>query len=304
VRLQRLRSTENPGSLQSKGLPLPLFSLIRPANSILVGFAVIVGVAVTSNSYREIFTATSMFGFLTGFFISSFSMVSNDIYDLEVDRLNQPGRPIPSGQVSVRQAQIFSAVLLTLGLLASAAIGVSTFLIAAIFALVGWYYNYGGKKTGLFGNSLVALSLAIPYIFGSVALGNYQVNLAYILALTSFLAGMGREILKGIADAKGDEIRGIRTVAVSFGTSTAKRLAAIFFLLAVITSTFPLVFGLLGNAFLIYSVLILIPDAIFVYLSAKVLTLKIDQHTLRLKSVALGGMMLGLIVYLISGLLV
>jgi geranylgeranylglycerol-phosphate geranylgeranyltransferase len=280
-----------------------LLSLIRPANSVLVGFAVIVGIAVTSKNYHEIFTHTSLLGFLTGFFISSFSMVSNDIYDLVVDKVNKPGRPIPSGAVTLGQAKIFSVVLLVLGLAASAGLGYATFGIAALFALIGWYYNYRGKKSGLFGNSLVALSLAIPYIFGSIALGSYTVNLGYLLALTSFLAGMGREILKGVADVQGDKVRNVRTVAVSHGSKTAKNLSALFFLLAVVSSTLPLLLGLLGKAVLVYSGLILIPDAVFIFLAYRVLSLRNDQDSLRLKSTALQGMMLGLIVYLVSGLL-
>jgi geranylgeranylglycerol-phosphate geranylgeranyltransferase len=294
----------NEQQIATKGKTASLLSLIRPANSILVGFAVIVGIAVTSHDYHEIFTLRSLLGFLTGFFISSFSMVSNDVYDVEVDRVNQPARPIPSGIVTIREARVFTVTLLILGLVASALLGPVTLGIAALFALIGWYYNYRGKATGLFGNSLVALSLAIPYIFGSVSLGNYQINLGYILALTSFLAGLGREVLKGVADVQGDRLRNIRTIAISKGTGIARKLSATLFLLAVVTSSFPLVFDLLGKALLVYSILILIPDLIFLYLVFKVLTLKNDQQSLRLKTVALGGMMLGLIVYLVSGLLV
>ena len=42
-------------------------------------------------------------GFVTGFAICAFSMVVNDYYDIEVDRVNQPTRPLPSGQVSKRR---------------------------------------------------------------------------------------------------------------------------------------------------------------------------------------------------------
>ena len=216
---------------------LLLLSMIRPANSIMVGFAVVVGIAVTSNSYHEILTLTSLLGFLTGFFISSFSMVSNDIYDLEVDRVNQPRRPLPSGAISVREATIFSMVLLILGLLVSIPLSIVNFGIAAIFAFIGWSYNYQGKKMGLFGNSLVALSLAIPYIYGSVALSNYSINLGYLLALTSFLAGLGREVLKGLSDVAGDKIRNIRTVAITRGVRSARILVGTFFVLALYSIT-------------------------------------------------------------------
>ncbi|MGI0090204.1 MAG: geranylgeranylglycerol-phosphate geranylgeranyltransferase [Nitrososphaerales archaeon] len=281
-----------------------LVSMIRPANSVMVGFAVIVGIAVSSHNYREIFTLTSVLGFLTGFFISSFSMVSNDIYDLEVDRINQPARPLPSGAVSPRQAGIFCVSLLVAGLAASIGLSLINFVIAGAFAFIGWFYNYRGKKMGLFGNSLVALSLAIPYIFGSVALANYSVNLGYLLALTSFLAGFGREVLKGISDVEGDRIRKIRTVAISNGVRAARLLTAGLFLLAVLSSSLPVVFGLLGNALYIYIGLIAIPDGIFLFLAIQVLSLGTEKQTLKLKGIALGGMMFGLIAYLVSGIAV
>ncbi len=278
--------------------------MIRPANSFLVGFAVVVGIAVSSNNYREIFSLTSLLGFLSGFFISSFSMVSNDIYDYEVDRVNQPSRPLPSSAVKLGQARNFSIILLVLGLACSLPLGIPNLVIATAFAFIGWYYNFRAKKSGLLGNSLVALSLAIPYIFGSIALRNYALNLGYLLALTSFLAGMGREVLKGVSDIEGDKIRNVRTVASTRGVASAKLISAFFFLLAVASSVLPLIFGLLGRAFLIYVGLILIPDAIFLYLAYRVLKLTNGQESLRLKTFALGGMMLGLIVYLISGLTV
>jgi geranylgeranylglycerol-phosphate geranylgeranyltransferase len=278
--------------------------MIRPANSVMVGFAVVVGIAVTSNDYHSIFTLTALLGFLTGFFISSFSMVSNDIYDLEVDRVNQPGRPLPSGAVSLNVAKIFSGILLALGLVVSLLLGMLTFVIAAAFAIVGWLYNSRAKKMGLIGNSLVALSLAIPYIYGSVALGSYSVNLGYLLALTSFLAGMGREVLKGIADVNGDKLRNVRTIAITRGTKTAKALTSTFFLVAVASSLLPVDLGLLGRALPVYLALISLTDAVFLYLAYRVISFKREKEILKLKTYALGGMMLGLVSYLISGLAV
>ena len=281
-----------------------LLSLIRPANSVMVGFAVIVGKAVTSNNYHTIFTGTSLLGFLTGFFISSFSMVSNDIYDLEVDKINQPNRPLARGMVTLKMARAFSLVLVSLGLLASIGTGAFTFTIAAIFAVVGWVYNSRAKMTGLLGNSLVALSLAIPYIYGSVALGNYSVNLGYLLALTSFLAGLGREVLKGVADVSGDKMRKVKTVAISHGARAARVLAACLFLVAVASSAFPVLFDLLGRALPVYLGLIAATDAVFLYLAYRLLSSRNESDALNLKTIALGGMMLGLVSYLISGLAV
>jgi geranylgeranylglycerol-phosphate geranylgeranyltransferase len=287
---------------ETKGTIKDYFSLIRPANSIMVGFAVIVGIAVTSYG-KDLLSLDSLLGFITGFCVSSFSMITNDLYDYEVDRVNQPTRPIPSGRISLSAAKIYSLPYLIIGLIAAAIISPANLVIAVIFALVGWFYNYRGKKYGLAGNSLVALSLAIPYIFGSIALGVYSVNLAYLLALTSFLAGLGREVLKGISDVAGDKVRGIMSVAITRGMNQAKGLVAALFLAAVASSALPVAASLLGRALYVYVGLILIPDAIFLYLAIKTLGIKDASYSLKLKQIALLGMLLGLVSYLVAGIL-
>jgi geranylgeranylglycerol-phosphate geranylgeranyltransferase len=272
----------------------------------MVGFAVVVGIAVASNQVSFVFSLKSLLGFLTGFLISSFSMVTNDIYDLAVDAVNQPSRPLPSGRIRPGQAKAFSIPFLILGMVCAAILGAATFLIASIFAFIGWYYNFRGKSLGLGGNSLVALSLAIPYIYGSVELGNYFLNLAYLLALTSFLAGLGREVLKGIADIEGDKLRKIKTVALSRGARAAKNLSSALFVLAVASSILPILFRLLGSGsgLYVYVGLVLIPDAIFVYLAFRTLSMKANSESLRLKGIALLGMLFGLLAYLAAGLAV
>lgn len=280
-------------------------SLIRLPNSLMVGFAVIVGIAVSSHpgaQVQNVLGLRSLLGFVTGFAISSFSMVTNDVYDYAVDKVNQPERPLPSGRISLRAGKFYSIPFLVVGLAASLLLGPLNLAIAAIFALIGWYYNYHGKKLGIGGNALVALSLAIPYIFGSVSIGNFGINLAYLLAVTSFLAGLGREVLKGISDIPGDKLRNIRSVAVEYSVERAKLVSASLFLLAVVSSSFPVVAGILGRGFFVYVVLVLATDGVFCFLAVKTLRLKLEAESLRLKGIALGGMMLGLLAYLVAGL--
>src|SRR5579885_2480953 len=90
-------------------------ALIRAKNSIMVGFAVLVGIAVASHDPTRLVSRVALLGFLTGFTISSFSMISNDIYDIEVDKLNQPDRPLPSGRVSKKQAWAVAFAFLAVG---------------------------------------------------------------------------------------------------------------------------------------------------------------------------------------------
>ena len=273
-----------------------LLTLIRPLNSTMVGFAVIVGMVVSGFTKMSYLNAT--LGFLTGFFISSYSMIINDRYDIEVDRVNNPSRPLVKGSVSIKEAEAAAATLLALGLATSILLGWLTLLIAALFALIAWLYNFRVKRYGLFGNTLVSASVAIPYIYGAVAIGAADEPLIYFLALTSFLAGLGREVVKTICDVKGDEIRDIRSVARVWGAKAAAKVSSIFFISAILTSLLPLVLGIVG---LVYGALVSAPICIFVGLTIKILMDSSTESAYLVKRVALIGMLLGLIAFMVGG---
>ena len=275
-----------------------IVTLIRPVNSIMIGFAVIVGVAVVAPS--KVISQTSAFGFLTGFFVSGYSMVINDVYDVEIDRVNSPNRPIPSGAVTMKEAAVLASLFVLAGLASSLFIGVLNLAIVGFFALLAWGYSYWGKKKGLVGNTMVAASMAVPYVFGGVAIGSGADPMLWSLALTTFLAGTGREVVKTISDIEGDKTRGVQSVAITKGARAASRVGAMFFLAAVATSLVPVLLRVAG---IIYATLVIITDVFFVYLSAKTIRNYNAEGAIRVKKLALGGMMLGLLAFLLGGAL-
>ena len=269
--------------------------IIRPANCAMIGFAVIVGAFVSKPA--SVSGVQLVLGFLTGFFICAYSMTVNDIYDLEVDRVNRPDRPIPSGEVSVMGATRLSVLALGLGMacaiLALNPIGVA---IAAAYAFLSWLYNSRAKRTGLAGNLIVASSLAIPFVYGGEVMGgSITGSLLLMMALTAFFSGVGREVVKGMADVEGDAKREVNTIARSRGLSQASAVGALFFVLAVVTSWVPLLTGLANP---IYTFGVIVPDLIFVYLAAAILVKHDPRSAHRVKRVALAGMTAGLIVFI------
>jgi len=78
-------------------------SLIRPVNSLMIGLAVLVGEAVATSTVR--LDATTVMGFLTGVFITGFSMIINDVLDFEVDKANAARRPLVMGTVRLGGAE-------------------------------------------------------------------------------------------------------------------------------------------------------------------------------------------------------
>ncbi len=270
-------------------------SIIRPVNCAMIGFAVIVGYFVSKPS--SLSPLGIAMGFVTGFAICAFSMVVNDYYDIEVDRVNQPTRPLPSGQVSKGGAVGIAVVMLVVGFAATAVlVNVGAVLIVALYSLLAWLYDFRAKKYGLAGNLVVASSLAIPFIYGGVISGGQVLDsLLLFMASTSFLAGVGREVVKAMADVPGDQKRGVRSYASVHGLRSAAALGAVFFLLAVVTSVLPL---LLISVSVFYKVGVVLPDAAFVYLAYRIVTHADVKGALSVKKTALMGMLLGLVVFI------
>lgn len=275
--------------------PRGALDLIRPVNCTMIGFAVVVGAFVSKPA--SIPSLQLALGFFTGFFVCAYSMAVNDIYDLEVDKINRPERPIPSGRVSSKEASGLAYLVLAAGIACSAlSFHLLTVAIAVAYAFLSWLYNSRAKKTGLPGNLIVASSLAIPFIYGgAVAGGSIGGSLLLMMALTAFFSGVGREVVKAMADVEGDAKRDINSIARSWGQAAASRVGALFFLLAVFTSWVPLLTGLANE---VYTFGVVIPDAIFLYL-AVVITLRHEPASAyTVKKIALAGMTVGLLVFI------
>jgi len=214
-------------------------SLMRPVNCFMMGVAVVVGAALASPHDLDISWLDLVSGFVTGFALTGASMAINDYYDREIDAVNEPDRPIPSGLIKPKEALAFAFFLSFIGLAAAYLTNVFTFVIAVFAWLVFVVYTTVGKRSGLPGNFLVSTCVAIPFIYGSVVIvGEVRLNVL-VFACMAFLSNTGREITKGIVDVKGDEMQDVKTLAVRYGEKNAAIAAAIFYLLAVFVSPIP-----------------------------------------------------------------
>ncbi|MDG7008694.1 MAG: geranylgeranylglycerol-phosphate geranylgeranyltransferase [Nitrososphaerota archaeon] len=273
----------------------PAVDLVRPVNCAMIGFAVVVGAFVSRPAVVSLTQLT--LGFLTGFFICAYSMVVNDVYDLEVDKVNRPERPLPSGQVTVKGATALSYAALALGLgCAALSFNVLALGIASAYAFLSWLYNSRAKKTGLAGNLIVASSLAIPFVYGGAVTGGAIAgSLLVLMALTAFFSGVGREVVKAMADVEGDAKREVNSVARSRGLAFASWVGAAFFILAVLTSWVPLLTGLANE---VYTLGVAVPDAVFLYLAVAIVLRHEPASAYRVKNIALAGMTVGLLVFI------
>ena len=272
--------------------------LLRPINCLMMGFAVIVGYVIASRGIFLIPPHVLVFGFLTAFLLTASSMVLNDYFDREIDAINNPFKPIPSGKVSPASAVYFAAFLTVCGILAAALINLLCLTIAILSFAVSTAYNGYFKRTGFLGNLMVSLCVAIPFIFGSAMLGEIYLHTLIFFAMV-FLANTGREITKGIVDIVGDRSKGVLTLAVRYGESFAAKVAILFYVAAVMLSPLP---WLLGYLSIHYLLLVLIADIGFTYSSIVLLRSPSKEVALKVKKEVLLWMFIGLVAFLVGSL--
>jgi geranylgeranylglycerol-phosphate geranylgeranyltransferase len=162
--------------------------------------------------------------------ISASANAWNDYLDIEIDKINQPNRPLPAGLISLRAARLYSFFVAGLSLIVVSAISLPALVIAFLSNVLLYVYSWKLKSTVLMGNATVALISAMSAIFGGVAAGNVRPSL--LLALIIACAIMGREVLKTLADYEGDLRQRCRTIATVWGRRWAR---VIFFMLVAAT---------------------------------------------------------------------
>jgi len=144
----------------------------------------------------------------------------NSIYDVDIDRINKPYRPLPSGRLTIGEARAI-AVILTWAALALAAM-VSMLFLAFTSAAMILTFSYSAPvirlKSRLWINNIT--QAAIRGVLGPLAMWTVYSSLgSRILALTAvmFILITTGQSVKDIPDVKGDAAFGMRTLPVVYG---------------------------------------------------------------------------------------
>jgi geranylgeranylglycerol-phosphate geranylgeranyltransferase len=173
-------------------------------------------------------------------FIAAAGNIINDIFDIDVDKINKPNRPLPRKALTLKQAKGFTVVLWFIGCAMAFAISLLAGIMALIFAALGYIYAARVKALGSAGNLAVASSFSFGMFFGAIVAEeskDYFVFLGvdsfvffpiviWVYFLTSTFVLFGREVIKGIEDLRGDKLRSVKTIARLRGVRAAAAIAA------------------------------------------------------------------------------
>ncbi|MBW4691051.1 MAG: chlorophyll synthase ChlG [Lyngbya sp. HA4199-MV5] len=207
--------------------------LMKPITWIPLIWGVVCG-AASSGNYRwtlenVLISAACML--MSGPLLTGYTQTLNDFYDRDIDAINEPYRPIPSGAISIPQVTVQILVLLAGG------IGVAYILdrwaghefpTITVMAIAGSFVSYiysapplKLKQNGWLGNyALGASYIALPWWAGHALFGDLNPTIM-ILTLFYSLAGLGIAVVNDFKSVEGDRQLGLQSLPVMFGVTTA-----------------------------------------------------------------------------------
>ena len=174
---------------------------------------------------------------LTGPLVCGASQIVNDWYDQDVDALNEPDRPIPSGRVPGKTAFWFAVVWTAIAQTWAILIGPWVAAATGLGLVLAWAYSAPPlrlKMNGWWGNSAVAISYeGLAWITGAAIVigGDLPAEPILLIALLYSIGAHGIMTLNDFKSVEGDLAMGIRSLPAQLGPTRAARVACLFMLL-------------------------------------------------------------------------
>ncbi len=239
----------------------PYIEILRPVNAFMALIAVVLMAFI--NSYYKI---PIVIGMIAVFLATGAGNVINDYYDYEIDKINKPNRPIPSGKIKQENALYYSLILFLISIILGFIISIEVGLIVVICTILMILYAYDFKKRVLLGNLTVSLLTALTFVFGGVIVSDVYTGI--ILGIFAFLMTLSREIVKDTEDIIGDKKENAKTFPIVYGAKKSVYLAAILNIITCVLSPLLYLYGIFSIGYLI---IVLVADIIFIYSAVSIL---------------------------------
>lgn len=231
-----------------------LIRLIRPFNFVMFFAGVALGglLAIGLDAFAAENLPRMLLAMASAALIGGGANAINDVYDLDIDLVNRPERPLPSGAVSPETARRLWLVLTVFGIVIGWFISPVHGLVAVGAAVLLWAYSARLKRTLGWGNLAVAVVLGLAIFYGGLAPASGNLVAVLIGALFAFFTTLAREGAKDIEDMEGDARFGARTLPLVWGVRPTARWVLAVILLTLLALPVPAVAGF-GVAFLAFS---------------------------------------------------
>ena len=153
----------------------------------------------------------------------------NQIYDLEIDRINKPSRPLPSGRISHREAWAFTlatyAIALGLAWMVAPGGRHECFWIVLVATAITVIYSvppFRTKRLGIWANVTIAIPRGVLLkVAGWSAVKTIAGVEPWFIGSIFGLFLLGASTTKDFADMEGDARGGCRTLPIVYGVRRA-----------------------------------------------------------------------------------
>ncbi len=211
------------------------FTLLAPMIGGISGalLAIVADPTLQQNGAFDLITL--IYGVSTLMMVNAASNTLNQVYDLSIDRINKPYRPIPQGMVSPDEARTIAWILYLIALLRATILNIyfGTFVCALI--LITIFYSIPPlrlKKRLWVANLSIAFARGcLGYIAAWSIFGSPFYPLPWVIGGTLAVFLIGAITTKDFTDIEGDRRFGARTLPVAYGLKRAVHLSAPFFVL-------------------------------------------------------------------------
>jgi chlorophyll synthase len=214
-------------------LPAPsaVAELLKPITWFPPMWAFACGVVASGAAITAHWPLVLMGVLLAGPLVCATSQAVNDWFDREVDAINEPHRPIPSGRMPGRWGLYIAVAWTALSLLVALALGPWGFGAAAVGLLLAWAYSAPPvrlKVNGWWGNAACGLSYeGLAWVTGAAVMAGGAMPGGHSLALAALysLGAHGIMTLNDFKSVQGDRQMGIGSLPVRLGVDAAARTA-------------------------------------------------------------------------------
>lgn len=201
------------------------FTLLPPALGMLSGSLVALGAQVADNQPLGIsgyaLAAKIAVGALLAAILNGASNSLNQIFDYEIDRINKPDRPLPSGRLSRQEAWVITSICYLVALIMAAWVSRPCFWIVAVTTLFTIAYSAPPLRTKRHWLP-ASFTIAIPRgmllkVAGWAVVREVGLLEPWLLGAVFALFLLGATTTKDYADMEGDQSGKCMTLPLRFG---------------------------------------------------------------------------------------
>jgi len=247
-----------------------LLDILRLRNCIIVFLGVLIAAEMALYDSELILPLKVIIAGISAGMITAGGNVINDYFDFEIDKINKPERPIPSGRISRSDALMLSFALFLIGLGLAKYVNTYCLGLAGLNSILLVIYGRYSKKMLLISNLIVSYLVASVFIFGAFSangtnlFGMMGFKVVALLSSCAFLVTLSREITKDLEDIEGDRKRYSITLPIWAGVKNAKNVAGICILFAVLLSLVPFIIQPLNFDLYYYALPVIAADLLFI----------------------------------------